>query len=126
MQSFVNLNSYFFFSFAANAGYQCDYFVHYYNLTYENSGRSGAGGSLDPHEVRLLSNAVDIYTVKGKERMVVEYQVDEEAYFWQRYKALLNRIHNTTDSNGKYVYYPWKARTYKVRHSRWRLCMETI
>lgn len=96
-----------------NAGYHCDYFVHYYNLTHEDSGRSGAGGVLDPHEVRHLTHAVKRYDEDGKGQVAVEYTFDEEEYFWTRYKPLLNRIHNTTDKNGKYLYFPWKAVTYK-------------
>lgn len=96
-----------------NAGYHCDYFVHYYNLTYEVSGRSGAGGLLDPHEVRSLTDAVKRYSMHGKEPAMVDYMVDQEEYFWTRYKALLKRIHNATDSRGKYIYFPWKAVTYK-------------
>ena len=78
---------------------------------------------LDPHQVRLLTQAVhqqdnNITTHVGKQQrdLVVEYTVDEEAYFWKRYNALLKRIHNKTDAKGKYIYYPWKAVTYKVSH----------
>eukprot|EP00977_Amphora_coffeiformis_P021406 scaffold9279_cov159-Amphora_coffeaeformis.AAC.6 len=93
----------------SNAAYQCDYFVHYYNLTREVSGRSGAGGLLDPHEVRKLTNAVRKYQADA----TVEYAMDEEEDFWNKYRPLLKRIHNTTDFKGRYLYYPWRAVTYK-------------
>lgn len=97
-----------------NARYQCDVFVHYYNLTHERKGRSGAGGNLDPHEVRLLTNAVHKYSrpPAGREATVL-YTMDEEEHFWKKYDSFLFRIHNTTDKRGRYLYYPWKARTYK-------------
>jgi hypothetical protein len=106
----------------ANARYQCDYFVHYYNLTQEIAGRSGIGGYLNPHEIRLLSQAVhcNANTNNRTTRNTVQYKVDEEADFWNKYAALLQRIHTTKDPQGKYVYYPWKARTYKVS----TICMD--
>jgi hypothetical protein len=95
-----------------NAHYHCDVFVHYYNLTHEGKGRSGAGGTLDPHEVRLLTRAVHKYRPPGREATVL-YSMDEEEHFWKKYDSFLFKIHNTTDKGGRYLYYPWKARTYK-------------
>ena len=101
--------------------------MHYYNLTHEASGRSGAGGVLDPHEVRLLTQAVHRHDhvhagSNGKQRdPVVEYTMDEEEYFWNRYNSLLKRIHNKTDEKGKPIYFPWKARTYKVSNSQQKM-----
>jgi hypothetical protein len=41
-----------------NAQYDCDYFVHFYNVTYEPPSRSGKGGIIVPDDVYLLRQAV--------------------------------------------------------------------
>ncbi|KAI2506913.1 hypothetical protein MHU86_7505 [Fragilaria crotonensis] len=41
-----------------NAQYDCDYFVHFYNVTYEPPSRSGNGGIIVPDDVYLLRQAV--------------------------------------------------------------------
>jgi hypothetical protein len=41
-----------------NAHYDCDYFVHFYNVTYEPPSRSGKGGIIVPEDVYLLRQAV--------------------------------------------------------------------
>ena len=65
---------------------------------------------MDPHEVRKLTDAVRKYQANA----TIEYTIDEEEDFWNKYRALLKRIHNTTDSKGRLLYYPWRAVTYKV------------
>ena len=66
---------------------------------------------MDPHEVRKLTDAVKKYQPNA----TVEYTMDQEQDFWDKYGALLKRIHNTKDPKGRYLYYPWRAVTYKVR-----------
>ena len=107
---------------AANAAYRCDFFVHYYNMSHEVSGRSGIGGQLNPHEIRSLTDAVHQHT-PGRVNVTVEYTVDEEEFFWKKFGVLLKRIHEKKDSHGKYIYYPWKARTYKVGRSDAAYCI---
>lgn len=97
-----------------NAKYQCDYFVHYYHLTEEDAGRSGQGGKLNPEEIFKLRPAVlsatpPLQMVKPQ----VSFTVTKEENFWKQYASLLEKIHNTKDDKGKYLYYPWRARTYK-------------
>ena len=43
-----------------NAKYQCDYYVHYYKINKEYSGRSGQGGNINFKEILLLKNAVEL------------------------------------------------------------------
>ena len=33
-----------------NRHYNCDYYIHFFNTTFEPSGRSGAGGEINPEE----------------------------------------------------------------------------
>jgi len=42
----------------------------------------------------------------------VEFAVDTEEEFWKQYSDLIDTI-RTAKSKGKYLYFPWKARTYK-------------
>ena len=97
-----------------NARYHCDYFVHYYQLDHEESGRSGQGGDLHPEQVLLLEHHVwKEQKNKHQRTPVVRFAVDQEADFWKKYRPLLDKINNTLDPQGKPLYFPWKARTYQ-------------
>jgi len=119
-----------------NAQYNCDYFVHYFALTEEASGRSGRGGKLNPHEIRqFLEPAVQRVAAsyqqfhrRRKQQLQLQssrsplpphvgFRVDSEESFWKQYNDLLDRIHNTRDSRGRYLYFPWKAKTYQYPHT---------
>ena len=118
-----------------NAPYGCDYFVHYYNLTFEQAGRSGNGGTLDPHEIRLLEQVVSnlsattTTTTNNSEEdetrhtnhfhyhqhgklPIVMYDVTQEADFWKQYKNLLDLTRTAKDDHGNPLYHPWKENTY--------------
>ena len=52
-----------------NRHYHCDYFVHYYNKTFESGGRSGRGGQIYPEDVLLLKPAIeDVYNNHSSSR----------------------------------------------------------
>jgi hypothetical protein len=98
-----------------NAKYQCDYFVHYYDRREESDYRGadrGRGGSIDPEEIKLLTEQV----MKAQNRrvtdavrnpVVVDYIKDTEESFFERYESLLARIHTErTGANGKPLYIP--------------------
>ena len=99
---------------AVNPG--CDYFVHYYHMTKEAAGRSGAGGFIDPTAVLLLRDAVHQEARRhgndDDELPIVEFVHDKEKDFWIRYSELIEKI-RTTRVDGKYLYFPWKETTYK-------------
>ena len=95
----------------------CDYYVHYYHMTKEGEGRSGAGGMIDPTAVLLLRNAVHQEARRHNgddaiELPIVEFVFDQEEDFWKKYSDLIERI-RTTKVNGKYLYFPWKELSYK-------------
>jgi hypothetical protein len=92
-----------------NAIYSCDYFVHYYNLTEETAGRSGGGGRINPDEILLFKQAVQDVSPQS----IVEFHHDTEAAFWDRYQPLLDKIRTTKATDGHYLYFPWRAKTYK-------------
>jgi hypothetical protein len=105
-----------------NAGYHCDYFVHYYNLTQEAAGRSGKGGSLNPHEIRSLTGAVQEVARRWAttsnsssgtiEPPTIAYGMTQEADFWTEQAEFLVKVHTTKDSRGRLLYYPWEEQSY--------------
>ena len=87
----------------------CDYFVHYYNLTEEAKGRSTkTGGFVHAEQILLLRQAVH----RVNPQAVVQFAVTIEDQFWMQYNDLLQRIHDTKDDEDRYLYFPWKAKTY--------------
>ena len=97
-----------------NAKYNCDYFVHYYQLNQEASGRSGQGGAIHPEQVLLLKEQVLKAQPPNQRAPVVEFAVTPEADFWTQYQPLLDKIQHTKDPQGQHpLYFPWRARTYK-------------
>lgn len=98
-----------------NQQFSCDFFVHYFNLTAEKPGRSGSGGSLDPHEIRLLSKAVAAAqhsAPNAGRRSTVKFVMDQESAFWDQRADLLHKIHTTLDHEGRPLYHPWKDPSY--------------
>ena len=93
-----------------------DYYVHYYHMTEELQGRSGGGGTIDPTAILLLRDAVhEASKQHGNEKTsqsIVEFVFDKEEDFWEKYSGLIERI-RTTVVDGKYLYFPWKAKTYQ-------------
>lgn len=87
----------------------CDYYVHYYHQTSESAGRSGAGGTIDPNAIRLLEGAVK--KVHPDSRVIFSFDTEEE--FWKIHGDLVERTRTAKDANGQYLYFPWKARTYR-------------
>jgi hypothetical protein len=97
-----------------NAAHNCDYFVHYFNLTQEKPGRSGRGGHLNPSEILLLEQHVQREAPPGQRRPQVAFLAEQEEDFWKNYDSLIQKTRNTRDSKGRFLYFPWKAaRTYK-------------
>jgi hypothetical protein len=92
----------------------CDYFVHYYHMTEEAAGRSGHGGTINPTEVLLLRQSVLRVAASRQESRtpMVEFVFDTEENFWSKYTSLVEKIRNTK-VRGRYLYFPWKAHTYK-------------
>jgi hypothetical protein len=98
-----------------NQQYNCDYFVHYYHQTTENSGRSGSGGIINPEAIYSLKTVIEKHTNAMKQthkQSRIEFTYDTEADFWTKYTPLIEKIRTSKDDNGKYLYFPWKAVTY--------------
>jgi hypothetical protein len=89
----------------------CDYFVHYYQVTHEAAGRSGAGGTIDSDEILLLREAVRQASVaRNESRMpIVEFTSETEDEFGAKYQTLLTDI-ETNQS----LYVPWNDPAFKL------------
>lgn len=103
-----------------NLDANCDYFVHYYNVSFEESGRSGSGGSIRTGDIFLLRDAVD-KAVKYRQRLepganrirkapVVHFVSSTNENFHQKFDGLLNKVTQTMDPNqpDKPLYLPWR------------------
>jgi hypothetical protein len=91
-----------------NALHHCDYFVHYFNLTHEKAGRSGAGGRINPDEILFLKEAVHNLSSES----VVKFRYDQEQAFWDQYQPLIDRVRTANDTDGRYLYFPWRDKSY--------------
>jgi len=100
-----------------NARYGCDYFVHYYEQTREPPGRSGSGGSINAAEILSLKDEVKLAAIQLNTTLTrmptVTFAKDSELAFWKKYHTLIHRIRTSKDVDGKYIYFPWKDKTYQ-------------
>ena len=105
-----------------NAKYNCDVFVHYFYVTNEPEGRKNKGGAIDPEAIRLLEPAVHAIaknyssTLASADRPsrlpYVDFIYDTEEAFWIERNHTIQKYRNTKDKNGKYLYFPWAAKSY--------------
>jgi hypothetical protein len=103
-----------------NAHHGCDYFVHYYNQTDEQGGRSGSGGTIHPDEIRKLEAEVEWTTEMyggPPRRPVTLFASETPDDFWKKRGPLVEKVRTVKDSEGRYLYYPWKAMTYRHPHT---------
>jgi hypothetical protein len=78
-----------------NIQYDCDYFVHFYNVTFEPPSRSGEGGRIMPEEVYLLRDAVHrIASQADRQLPHVGFTLDTEEKFERTHDDLLRQIRN--------------------------------
>lgn len=104
-----------------NARFGCDYFIHYYHQESENAGRAGKGGQLNPDEVLLMRQPIkqaakDVKSTPNRNPAVI-FIKDTEEEFWQKRGEQVEKYRTTKASDGNYLYYPWKAVTYRYPES---------
>ncbi len=83
-----------------NIHYDCDYFVHIYNVTFEPPSRSSAGGPIMPEDVYLLREAVHNHARRAGRDILpyvgfAHHSVEE---FERNHSALLAMIRNETNN----------------------------
>jgi hypothetical protein len=71
-----------------NKNYNCDYYVHVYNKSFEEPGRSGTGGPINPEDVYLLEDALQmVYNGYRKSKMPTLDIVFETEEDFQRIRS---------------------------------------
>ena len=101
-----------------NQQYNCDVFVHYYNLTTEPAGRSGRGGNLNPHQIRLLTSVIknnnQTNNATTTTTTAIRFAMTQEQEFWIKYNELLQKIQTVkeTAQTNRLLYFPWKETSY--------------
>ena len=90
-----------------NRHYYCDYYVHYFNKTFEPGGRSGLGGEIHPEDVLLLEPAVTaVHGHKNRSSPTkshplprVQFVADSDEDFERERKENLRAIFQYKDPN---------------------------
>ena len=87
-----------------NIHYDCDYFVHFFNITFEAPSRSGKGGYVTPEDVYLLRDAVHNAAIQaGRPLPHVGFMLDTSETFGQKHGSLLQAIRkNETGEKNPY------------------------
>lgn len=104
-----------------NIQYRCDYYVHYYNDTFEERYSRGADtgrrGILNPHEIQLLERALwseqerqlgesAQHPQEGQKIPIIQFIQDSDQSFYERYQSLLHDIDSKKGPDGKLLYIP--------------------
>uniref|UniRef100_A0A7S2UDH6 Uncharacterized protein n=1 Tax=Attheya septentrionalis TaxID=420275 RepID=A0A7S2UDH6_9STRA len=86
-----------------NSRYNCDYFIHFHSIDYENRSRSGFGGALDSGQVYKLKNAIPN---QNKHNITVAFSNSSEEEILRNHADLIQKIKTEKDSEGRYIYQP--------------------
>lgn len=104
-----------------NSKYNCDYYVHFYSIEKEDSGRSGRGGTIHSDDIFLMNNSVNqIYSEEHDDDtndVIVKFVSDTNASFWKKRSKDIKKYTTTKEKDGKsgnnYLYFPYKELTYE-------------
>lgn len=107
---------------ATNRRHECDFFVHYYNITAETAGRSGGGGQIQADAILLLREAVqqEQFTTSTTSSLsprtrtpAVLFASDTNETFYQAHKEMIQQVLEAKDESGqKPLFYPWLEKDY--------------
>ena len=100
-----------------NIDNNCDIFMHYYHVEQETSGRSGHGGTINPNDVLQLPQELHSLTsqysnVATQSQQYIAIINDTEKEFWSKRGELLTKYRTKKDADGKYLYFPWMAKSF--------------
>eukprot|EP00980_Cylindrotheca_fusiformis_P008621 scaffold1830_cov117-Cylindrotheca_fusiformis.AAC.20 len=97
---------------------RCDIYLHHYDVKEEKKDRrSGQGGKINSKEVEGLHEAVrKVYSNEANHpHVAIISDTDEE--FWRIRGESIEKYRKAKGSDGKYLYYPWMARSYSYPRS---------
>jgi hypothetical protein len=93
---------------------RCDLYFHYYRVQAEKKGRSGYGGLINREDIDMLYAAVkQVYIGESGDIPHVSITSDTDEDFLRKRGAQLKKYRKTKGTDGKYLYYPWMAKSFK-------------
>lgn len=95
-----------------NAQHNCDYFVHYYNVTAEAQGRTNNGGAIHPGHVHDLRDHVLSAIEHSSQQPTIQFLGCTDEEFWNVRNGTIQKVRHTKDKNGNLYYFPWKEESY--------------
>jgi hypothetical protein len=106
-----------------NLQYNCDYYVHYYQIDWEEAGRSGHAGEINPDAILLLEAAMQQIhneTMSNETRGISSFGIvpqvlfisDTNTTFWKARGNLVEKYRTTKRKDGNYLYYPYREPNY--------------
>ncbi|GKY94339.1 hypothetical protein MPSEU_000399800 [Mayamaea pseudoterrestris] len=96
-----------------NANHTCDYYIHYYNVTFEPKGRIGMqGGQISPMEIFDIREYILNASAGAPRPPLVAFIADTDDEFQTRRNETLQKIRHVRDPQGKYLYFPWIEPSY--------------
>ena len=96
-----------------NAKYNCDYFVHFYNVTFEQKGRSGNGGEIRPSDIFYIRAPIlEAAAMMNSTRIpTIAFGSHTDEEFWNQRNDTIQKVRHTRDSDGNLLYFPWKEKS---------------
>jgi hypothetical protein len=106
-----------------NFQYNCDYYVHYYQVDREEASRSGHAGEINADDILLLKTAIQQIhnkpTLNGTRAISsfgnvpqVSFISDTNVSFWEARGNFVEKCRTTKRRDGNYLYYPYKEENY--------------
>jgi hypothetical protein len=68
---------------------------------------------LNTSEILLVEQHVQREAPPGKRRPKVVFLAKQEEDFWKKYEVLINKTRDTRDNEGRFLYFPWKDKSYE-------------
>ena len=97
-----------------NLKYQCDYFVHFDNVVFEQvGGRNDRLGSIDPLEILEMEEVLDKeHRRRGLQKPQVLFSNTTPPEFEHLYQPLLDRIFSQRNPQGDPIFLPFNHKSY--------------
>jgi hypothetical protein len=97
---------------SVNAQHNCDYYIHYFNLTYESTSRAGAGGEIKADEIYLIADAIrNVAQAHNLPMPHVHFQGTTNEEFETQYKDLIHKVRYEKDGFDQLRYFPWAQKS---------------
>ena len=96
-----------------NAKYNCDLFVHYYDLEEEDAGRFNRGGAINASEIEALQSAIEVVASHhGMPKPTVRFISESKSDFDVKHGAMVQHYQTDRNPDGTLKYFPWAEKSY--------------